>query len=305
MKRIISHPRITYGTSLKEFIDFYRGCAFGAARVSEAIEIYFEAVKNHSLISFGLAGAMVPAGLRTVISDLIRDGFIHNIVLTGANVVHDILESLGLHHYYGIEGNDEELRDEGLNRIFDVYVPDSHFEKLEEFLLEVFSDLPEKTDFISVLRAIGERIRDRNSILKSAYDSEALLLCPGFMDSMLGIHFWLSAQRRYVDVTAELRTLSERIHEAEKNAAIFIGGGLPKNFILQSMLISTKEGFDYAIQITSDSPQWGGLSGATLSEAKSWGKVKKDARFTTVYGDATIIFPLIVAGLRISLEDRK
>jgi len=294
--------------SLKDFVDFYRGCAFGAARLSEAVEIYVEAVKKNSLISFGLAGAMVPAGMRTVISDLIRDGFIHNIVLTGANAVHDILEALGLHHYHDFEfEEDEKLRDSGLNRIYDVYVPDSHFIKLEEFLMDVFSELPEKTDFIHVLRTIAERLEDRNSILRAAYESDALVLCPGFMDSMLGLHFWLSSQssRRYVDVTAELKALSERIHEAERNAAIFIGGGLPKNFILQSMLISTKSGFDYAIQITSDSPQWGGLSGATLDEAKSWGKLRKDARCVTVYGDATIIFPLLVAGLRTKMEERE
>ncbi|MDK2781224.1 MAG: deoxyhypusine synthase [Archaeoglobi archaeon] len=291
--------------SLKEFLNSFGGIAFGASRVHEAIEIYSEALRENSHISFGLAGAMVPAGLRTMISDLIYDNMIHSIVITGANAVHDVLEALKLPHYHDFEiGSDEALREAGLNRIFDVFVPDSHFQKLEEFLRDVFSDLPEKTDFIEVLRKIAENLDDRNSILRAAYESEALLLCPGLMDSMIGLHFWLSSpSRRYVDVTAELRALSQRIHEAERNGAIFIGGGLPKNFILQSMLISSKDGFDYAIQITTDSPQWGGLSGATLEEAKSWGKVKKSARCVTVYGDATIVFPLIVAGLRIKMEE--
>jgi len=291
--------------SLKEFLNSFSCIAFGASRVYEAIEIYSEALKENSHVSFGLAGAMVPAGLRTIISDLIYDGMIHSIVLTGANAVHDILEALRLPHYHDFEAeSDEALREAGINRIFDIFVPNSHFQKLEEFLLDIFSDLPEKTDFIEVLRKIAENIEDRNSILRAAYESGALLLCPGLMDSMIGLHLWLSSSsKRYVDVTAELRALSQRIHESDRNAAIFIGGGLPKNFILQSMLISSKDGFDYAIQITTDSPQWGGLSGATLEEAKSWGKVKKSARCVTVYGDATIVFPLVVAGLRIRMEE--
>jgi len=113
---------------------------------------------------------------------------------------------------------------------------------------------------------------------------------------MIGLQFWLFSQGRKViiDAFSDMTTILDFAYDATAAGALFIGGGVPKNFIMQSMLM-TEHGFTHAIQLTGDRPDLGGLSGATLDEARSWGKVDEGAETITVYGDATITFPLLVA----------
>jgi deoxyhypusine synthase len=107
-----------------------------------------------------------------------------------------------------------------------------------------------------------------------------------------------------IDAFDDMHEIIDICYDAKKTGVIILGGGVPKNYILQSMLVTPKS-FDYFIQITTDRPESGGLSGATADEAKSWGKVSKNARSTTVYADATIAFPIIVAALRDGIEDEE
>ena len=245
---------------------------------------------------FGLAGAMVPAGMRNIVSDMIRGGEIDILVSTGANLVHDMIESLGLHHYKGTDATDDiQLKHEAVNRIYDVFLPEHHFTDLEVKMQSIFKEIPDKLSITELLSHIGERIDDNNSILKSAYDMGVPVYCPAVQDSIIGLQAWLYKQTRplNVDVFADMRGLIDRCYEAKRAGVVIIGGGVPKNFILQSMLVLPRS-FDYAIQLTMDRPETGGLSGATLDEARSWGKIGENARSVTVYSDATITLPLIV-----------
>jgi deoxyhypusine synthase len=253
---------------------------------------------------FGLAGAMTPAGMRIIIADLIRDGHIDVLVTTGANMVHDTVEALGLHHYKDTDcSNDIQLRHEYINRIYDVYLPDQHFADLEEFLQRVYAGLPEeKLSIRQVLTEIGNNLDDDSSILKTAAELEVPIYCPALQDSVMGLQAWLYKEGNplHVDAFADMHEYMEICYEAESAGVLLLGGGVPKNYILQSMLVTPKS-FDYAIQLTMDSPETGGLSGATLDEAKSWGKVGENAKSVTVYADATITLPIIVAAVRTRL----
>ncbi|NLZ29689.1 MAG: deoxyhypusine synthase, partial [Methanomicrobiales archaeon] len=122
-------------------------------------------------------------------------------------------------------------------------------------------------------------------------------------DSMIGLQYWLFSQTSKVVVSAfgDMHELLDWCFEAGRAGAIFVGGGVPKNYILQSKLM-TESGFDYAVQLTGDRPDLGGLSGATLDEARSWGKLTGEARAVTVYGDATISLPVLVAATLERLE---
>ena len=143
------------------------------------------------------------------------------------------------------------------------------------------------------LRILGSKITDSKSILRSAYDCDVPVFCPALSDSMIGLQAWLHSQtkRLSVDAFADIKQIVDICYESPKAGIVIIGGGVPKNFALQSMLV-TPNSFKLAIQLTTDTPENGGLSGATLSEAISWGKVSAEARYVTVYGDATITFPL-------------
>ncbi len=301
LQKPIRHAKIGYDMTVSELVEALSGCAFGAGRLFEAVDIYREMITDSECTKFfGLAGAMVPAGMRQVVSDMIRDKEIDILVTTGANLVHDIIESMGLHHYKGTDVVDDiRLRHDAVNRIYDVFLPEQHFTAFETKLQSVFKEVPNKLSITELLSHIGARLDDENSILKSAHDMGVPVYCPAIQDSIIGLQAWLYKQAKplNVDVFDDMRGLIDRCYEAKRAGVVIVGGGVPKNFILQSMLVTPKA-FDYAIQLTMDRPETGGLSGATLDEARSWGKIGENARSVTVYSDATITLPIIVAAAK-------
>lgn len=301
LNKPIRHAKITQDMTVNQLVASFSGCAFGAGRLYKAVDIYREMINDRDCTKFfGLAGAMVPAGMRHIVSEMIRDGEIDILVSTGANLVHDIIESLGLHHYRGTDAtNDVMLKHESINRIYDVFLPEQHFTDFERKLQSIFREIPDKLSIAELLSQIGERLDDNNSILRSAYDMNVPVYCPAIQDSIIGLQAWLYKQANplNVDVFADMRGLIDRCFEAKRTGVVIIGGGVPKNFILQSMLV-TPRSFDYAIQLTMDRPETGGLSGATLDEARSWGKIGENARSVTVYSDATITLPIIIAAAK-------
>jgi len=309
--------------SVDELVKELRGCAFGAGRLATAVDIYEEMLTEETTKFIGIAGALVPAGMRNVMAEMVREREVDVVVTTGANLVHDIIEALGDHHYKigalsaSADKNAESeteapiddvwLREHGLERIYDVVVHEDAFARLEAFLRTVFDTLDcENHDrsysIRELTKAIGENLSDRGSILRAAVDSDVPVFCPAIADSMIGLHAWIYKQTcpLKVDAFSDMKELVDIFCEANRTGAIILGGGVPKNFIFQTALIAPREqeGFDYAIQITTDTPENGGLSGATLEEAKSWGKVGAKAKAVTVYCDATIALPVIIAAVR-------
>ncbi len=301
LQRPIKHAKITQDMTVNQLVDSLSDCAFGAGRLCEAVEIYREMVNDKDCTKFfGLAGAMVPAGMRQIVSDLIQEGEIDILVTTGANLVHDIIEAIGLHHYKGNHAVDDvQLKHNAVNRIYDVLLPEQHFSEFEEKMQSIFREIPDKLSITELLSHIGAKLDDDCSILKSAYDMQVPVYCPALQDSIIGLQAWLYKQTKKlnVDVFDDMRGLIDRCYDAKRAGVMIVGGGVPKNFILQSMLV-TPRSFDYAIQLTMDRPETGGLSGATLDEARSWGKIGENARAVTVYSDATITLPIIVAAAK-------
>ena len=274
--------------------------AYNGGSLARAADIWEQMLRDEKTTKFfGLAGAMVPAGMGGIVSDLIQEGHIDVLVSTGANLTHDIIEAIGCHHFHGTAFcNDIELRHDEINRIYDVYLPNEAFEHFEEFLQTVFGELePGSTISISaLLEHIGNNTK--SGILHTAARKKIPVYNPAVQDSMIGLQYWLFSQttKVTVDAFADMPALMDRCFTAEKAGAMLVGGGVPKNFILQSMLM-TPNGFSYAVQLTGDRPDLGGLSGATLDEARSWGKITEEAQAVTVYGDATITLPLLAAAV--------
>lgn len=274
--------------------------AYNGGSLARAADIWEQMLKDREATKFfGLAGAMVPAGMGGIVSDLIKAGHIDVLVSTGANLTHDIIEAIGCHHFHGTAFcNDVELRHDEINRIYDVYLPNDAFEHFEEFMQDVFGQLePGSTISISgLLEHIGKNTK--SGILHTAARNKIPVYNPAVQDSMIGLQYWLFSQTNKVtvDAFADMQSLMDRCFTATRAGAMLVGGGVPKNFILQSMLM-TPNGFRYAIQLTGDRPDLGGLSGATLDEARSWGKITEDAQAVTVYGDATITLPVLTAAV--------
>jgi deoxyhypusine synthase len=302
VKQAQLRPGMTVGELVREL---GKAGAYNGGALWQAVNTYERMLRDEQAVKFfGLAGAMVPGGMGGIVVDLIRQGHIDVLVSTGANLTHDIIEALGCHHYHGSHDvSDVELREGEINRIYDVYLPNEAFVHFEEFLQDVFSTLAvgSTVTIAELLHLIGSRLD--TGILAAATQAGVPVYCPAVQDSMIGLQYWLFAQthRVVVDAFGDMPALLDRCFAANRAGALLVGGGVPKNYILQSMLM-TPNGFDYAVQLTGDRPDLGGLSGATLDEARSWGKLTEGARAVTVYGDATITLPLLVAAVLERLE---
>jgi len=273
----------------------------GAGKLGKAAKLTAKMFKDPDYTVFlTLAGALVPGGLRSIIAQLIETDHVNLIVTTGANMVHDMVEALGYKHKIGtFRAEDEQLKQEDIGRIGDIYIQHKAFKELEKWLHNLLEEIPEqKRQRISpseLLLEIGKRINDKNSILAMAAKKNVPIICPGIPDSIAGFQLWIYGQDRklVLDSLGDVSKLVDAVYEAKKVGIIILGGGWPKHFALFANTF--REGVDAAIQITMDRPEAGGLSGASLEEAVSWSKVKAKDNTVTVICDATIAFPLIIA----------
>ncbi len=300
--KYVKHMRLQTGMSVNDLVNEMRSTGvLGAGKLGEACELVSEMLRNQDYTVFlTLSGALVPAGFRRIIHDLIEDEYVNVLVTTGANMVHDMVESLGYKHMVGsFQAEDRRLRRENIGRIGDIYIEQKAFQALEKWLHETVEAIPEeKRQRISgaeLFYEIGKRIKDKESILAAATDKNVPIICPAFIDSIAGFQMWMFGQDRAlrVDQFLDTKTLMDKVYEAKKAGVIILGGGVPKHFALFANTF--REGVDAAVQITMDRPEPGGLSGASLDEAISWGKVKPKGKAVTVVCDATIAFPLIIA----------
>ena len=275
----------------------------GGGRIGEATDVVAEMFRDPSYTNFlTIAGPMVPAGFRLLFGDLIDRGFLDALVTTGANLTHDVIESLGLHHYQGsFQVDDRKLIRAGYSRIADIFVKETSFEKLDKTVRRLVSKIPvaerKNISYSDLLARLALMINDEDSILHKAARQKVRVFSPGLLDSILGLSLWSFAQTEVLQLNpiTDVTKIVEMSMTADKIGVVILGGGLPKHHTLLASVL--REGVDRAVQITSDRPEPGGLSGASLAESISWRKIRKGGRFVDVYGDATVCFPLIVGAV--------
>jgi len=303
----IKHMHLKSGLTVGALVSEMNACGvLGAGKIGKAAEIVKEMFSDRDYTVFlTLAGPLVPGGMRQIIRDLIEQEYVNVIVTTGANMVHDMVEALGHRHWIGtFLAEDEKLKNQDIGRIGDIYIEQDAFKGLEDWMYETLESIPEeKRERIStteLLFEIGKRLPDPESILATAAKKEVPIISPGLVDSIAGFHMWMFGQDKKlrIDPLLDTHKIVDIVYEAKKVGMIILGGGWPKHFALFANTF--REGVDRAIQITMDRPEPGGLSGATLKEAISWGKVKPEGKEVTVICDVTIAFPLIIAS---ALED--
>ncbi|TFF63598.1 MAG: deoxyhypusine synthase [Promethearchaeota archaeon] len=302
----VEQIRVSKDSKITDLIKAFKNTGFNAKRLSLACEIYENMIKNKTCMKFfGLAGAMVPAGMQGIIHDFVEEEFIDVLVTTGANLTHDIAETLGYHHLQGeltLEDiNDAKLYEQKMNRIYDVFLPNNVYEGIEDFISEL--NIPDNSMSVSdFLHFLGTQLpEDDKSILKVCSNKEIPIFCPAFTDSGLALQLGFHHRDLNLNHFKDMLKMVDIAWEAKSAGVCIVGGGVPKNFIFQSLQFCPTSA-QYAIQITTDRPEPGGLSGATLSEAMSWGKVNKEAEYSTVISDATIALPMILWYLKSKLN---
>jgi deoxyhypusine synthase len=300
MKRV-EQMRLRPGMTVGELAEeMRRAGVIGAGRVGKAVEIVAEIFSDPDYTTFiTLSGPLVPSGMRLIFRDLIRDGYVDAVVTNGANMVHDIVEAMGKAHMVGeVDVDDAELLERGINRAYDIFIESDTWVALEEYVGDILDRLPEErrvdVPIHGLLREIGLRLDDEGSILFTAARKGVPIFCPGFLDSMLGIPLWMYSKRSrlVINPIRDFDLLGDMIYEAKKTGAIILGGGMPKHHT--QYMNTLREGLDAAVQISTARVEDGSLSGAPLKESVSWGKLKGN-KASTIFGDVTIVFPLIVA----------
>jgi deoxyhypusine synthase len=307
MKRI-EQMRLRAGMTVGELAEeMRRAGVIGAGRVGRAVDIVAEMFSDPDYTTFiTLSGPLVPSGMRLIFRDLIRDGYVDVVISNGANLVHDIVEAMGRGHMIGeVDVDDRVLLEKGINRAYDIFIKSDTWVALEEYVGGVLDDIPEEgrvgVPIHGLIREIGLRIEDEGSILGTAARKGVPIFSPGFLDSMLGIPLWMYSKksRLVIDPLKDFDLLADMVYEAKKSGAIILGGGTPKHHA--QYMNTLREGLDAAVQISSARVDDGSLSGAPLKESVSWGKLKGD-KASTIFGDVTIVFPLIVAAALEKIE---
>ena len=285
------------GMKVDELVKRLGNCGMNAKKLSLAVDVVEDMVEDKECNVFiGLAGAMVPAGMKNVIIELIKNNWIDVLVSTGANLTHDLVEALDGSHYQGNEFMDDiELNKKGYDRMWDVLMHNDSYVSIENFLDKYVDELKKAETVQELLNIIGSKL-DENSILGAAYKNNVKIYSPAFIDS--GFAMILSFKGIEIDQFKDLKGFLEPMWEMKKKGFIYIGGGVPKNFIQQSFQFSSKGGADYGLQITMDRIETGGSSGAEVKEGISWGKLKEKAKYVDLRADTTIVLPIIVACLK-------
>ena len=321
LREPIKSPDLDNIGSISELLKAFNFTSFQSRNLATCADIFFEMLEDpdRPTIFLGLAGAMVPGGMKAVISTMIKRNMIDVIVSTGANMYHDFVEALGGQHYIGSpEVDDAILHDQSIDRIYDTYADETKFRQIDNEVMEFCDRLAEQmSEMISsrhFLHLLGNYIEENgsieekeNSIVWNCWRHGVPIFVPALGDSSLGLAL-TQHYIRFVEkgkkplIIDEIRANYEILQikkRAKKSGVIYVGGGVPKNYIqqtayLEDMFGIPDSGHDYGFQITTDSPQWGGLSGCTFKEGLSWGKEKTHGRYVTCHCDATIALPLIV-----------
>lgn len=305
---------------LSEIFDAMLKTGFQGKKLAESVQAWENMLTEKNLTIFmGLSGAMIPAGMRRIISHMIRERRIDCLVSTGANMFHDCHEALGRKHYLGSHlVDDEKLFEQGVDRIYDVFAVEEEFRDTDNFIVDFAEEIGETScssrEFMYLLgKELVKRGAAEDSIIVSAFMHNVPIFIPALSDSSIGIGLTIARRRGLkleIDQIKDVDEITQIVEKSEKTGVVYVGGGVPKNFIQQTEVISSilgmdNGGHDYAIQYTVDAPHWGGLSGCTFDEAVSWGKIAAQAKKVQVFVDATIALPLVAHALHEKCKEKK
>jgi deoxyhypusine synthase len=301
--------------SIGDLVSEMSRMGFQGGQLGESLRVWEKMLEGENTIFLGLAGAMVPAGLGGIVADLISRRMVDCLVSTGANLFHDLCEGLGITHYKGDAcADDAYLNECKIDRIYDVFVSEIELHKSDTYISEFVKRLDQEKRYSSreLMAMLGEGLPE-TSILGAAQRAGVPIFVPALGDSSIGIGITMAyreGHRVMIDQIKDVHEITEMVEKSSETGVVYIGGGVPKNFIQQTEVIAEligdySGGHSYAIQYTTDVPHFGGLSGCTFKEAVSWGKIKKEARMVQVFSDATISVPFVAHALRERVPSRK
>jgi deoxyhypusine synthase len=320
----IPHIKLYPKMTIEDLVDVFASSGYNGRQLGDAAKLYAKMIEEDATICLTVSGAMTPVGFGGIIKTLIERGFVDWIVTTGANVYHEDHFAWGLPVKQGsFNVDDMKLYENEIVRIRDVYIKfHETLEAQDELVQKMFGDdFPDKqfttAEFCNLMgRLSKEKAKHpEKSFVTSAYDYDVPVYISTMKDSSLALNLAvhrLAGKTYNLDFVREIIEQAAILYDSKKSGILELGGGVPKNTaqqtgpLLDQILKRDDGGQDYIIQITDARPDTGGLSGATLQEGKSWGKVQ-DAHngMVTVYADATIAFPILALYVLSNQKSRK
>ena len=311
LKQPVEHVDITSFDSRK-IISSMEKMSFVSRETANAANIYNEMLKDKECTIFlTLAGSTSAAGCMHIYRDMVKYNMVDAIVATGASIIDiDFFEALGFKHYQGSQyQNDSELRKNYIDRIYDTYIDEEELQICDKTIGEIADKLEPKTytsrEFIKEIgKYLKSNAKKKGSLIETAYDNDVPIFCPAFTDSSAGFGLVMHQERNpknhvTMDSIREFRELTEIKVKSKGSGLFMIGGGVPKNFIQDTVICAELLGKEvdmhkYAIQITVADTRDGACSSSTLKEASSWGKVDT-TKEQMVFAEATSVLPLIAS----------
>ena len=308
MRKIpVKDIQINSNTTLENLISqFGEAGGFVASKVSTATSI-IQNMNEHECTKFlSFPADIMATGTRGLIRQLGENDMVDVVVTTCGTLDHDIARTLADYYHGDFAMDDEKLREEGVNRLGNVLVPDDSYGiPIENWIQPILEDLysqesrwPPWKIWHELGLSLAKEEKGSESFLAECAKKNIKVFVPGPTDGAVGSQLWLFWQNHKdftLDVLAEEHELSDIVHEAKSTGALMVGGGISKHHTI--WWNQFRDGLDYAVQVTT-APEWdGSLSGARVREAVSWGKVRPKARRITVEGDATVLLPLILGPL--------
>ena len=311
LKKPIEHIDITSFDSRK-IISSMEKMSFVSRETANAAKIYNEMLKDKTCTIFlTLAGSTSAAGCMHIYRDLVKYNMVDAIVATGASIIDmDFFEALGFKHYQGSQFEDDrKLRENYIDRIYDTYIDENELQICDKKICEIADNLEPKSytsrEFIHEMgRYLKKNSVKKESLIETAYENNVPIFCPAFTDSSAGFGLVIHQEKNpnkhiTIDSVREFRELTEIKIQSKGSGLFMIGGGVPKNFIQDTVICAELLGKEvdmhkYAIQITVADSRDGACSSSTLKEASSWGKVDI-TKEQMVFAEATSVLPLIAS----------
>ena len=311
LKKEVEHIDIT-SFDARKIISSMKKMSFVSRETANAANIFNDMIRDKDCTIFlTLAGSTSAAGCMHIYRDMIKYNMVDAIVATGASIIDmDFFEALGFKHYQGSQfQDDKELRKNYIDRIYDTYIDEDELQMCDKTIEEIADSLEARSytsrEFIHEIgKYLKSNAKKKNSLIETAYDNEVPIFCPAFTDSSAGFGLVMHQERNpkkhlTIDSIREFRELTEIKIRSKDSGLFMIGGGVPKNFIQDTVICAELLGKEvamhkYAIQITVADSRDGACSSSTLKEASSWGKVDV-TKEQMVFAEATSILPLIAS----------
>ncbi len=311
LEKPVEHIDIT-SFDARKIIDSMAKMSFTSRDTSNAAKIFNEMLNDKNCSIFlTLAGSTSAAGCMNLYSDLIKYNMIDAVVATGASIIDmDFFEALGFKHYQGSQFQDDTvLRNNYIDRIYDTYIDEEELQACDKIICDIANKLEPKAytsrEFIKEIgKYLKTNAKKKNSLIETAYDNNVPIFCPAFTDSSAGFGLVMHQEQNpkkhiTIDSIREFRELTEIKLKSKQSGLLMIGGGVPKNFIQDTVVCAELLGkkvdmHKYAVQITVADTRDGACSSSTLKEASSWGKVDI-SKEQMVFAEATSVLPLIAS----------